>query len=300
LENIGLKQFILNICSYIPELMTNIDNSLKERLLNKLKELNKKELSEFSVVLMPDFFVDHFLYLDEFENAYDKIKNTYSQGGGNLPGVSQIIHQGGNAANTSLTLAKLGIKTNLICRTNEFGLHLLEFFLGLEGVDLSRVKTNGKLAITTAMEFGEKHVNVMVGDTGSVSDFSSNMLGERDFQIISQSNMVCVLNWTLNNYGTELAQNVLKFAKNHNVKTFFDAGDPSPQKDKISELKTIYEITKMVNSTLELGKILSYVLKFLVDTIRVKNSSIVILECDNVKDSFYYKKDGRSENCLLF
>ncbi len=213
-----------------------MDNHLKNRLLDKLHQIEKRKLLEFRVVLMHDFFVDHFLYFDEFEHSFNEIKKLYSQGGGNLPGIKQKIHQGGNAANTALALARLGIKPYLICRTDEFGLHLLQYFLGREGVDLSRVKKDGKLAITTAMEYGEEHVNIMVGDTGSVSDFDFNRLDEKDLELISTSDIVCVLNWNLNLFGTELADDVFRFAKKNNVKTFFDSGDPYPRKNEIPEL----------------------------------------------------------------
>jgi len=213
-----------------------LDKTVKTRLLDKLRQTDKKKLLDFHVVLLPDFFVDHFLTLGKFENIFSRIKEKYKQGGGNLPGVSQKIHQGGNAANTALALARFGVKSHLICRTDEFGLHLLKYFLGKNGVDLSGVKTDGKLAVTAALEFGEKHTNVMIGDAGSVSDFSFEVLDENDLHMISNSDMLCVLNWNLNKKGTELARASFNFAKKHNTKTFFDTGDPSPRKNEIPEL----------------------------------------------------------------
>ncbi len=213
-----------------------LDKELKLKILERLKQIDKQNLQELHVVLLPDFFADHFLYLDEFENTFTKIKNIYQQGGGNLPGIKQKIHQGGNAANTALALAKLGIKPSLICKTSEFGLDLLNYFLGRNNVDLSAVKTNGELAITTALEFGEKHTNIMIGDPGSVIDFTFETLDEKDLEMISTSEMLCVLNWNLNKNGTILAKEAFRFAKQNNVKTFFDTGDPSPRKNDIPEL----------------------------------------------------------------
>jgi len=213
-----------------------LHDELKIRLLDNLKQIDKQKLKELHVVLIPDFFVDHFLFLDELESTFTKLKDIYQQGGGNLPGIKQKIHQGGNAANTALSLAKLGIKSHLICKTSEFGLDLLKYFLGRNNVDLSGVKTNGELAITTALEFGEKHTNVMIGDPGSVADFTFETLDEKDLELISNSEMLCVLNWNLNKNGTKLAKEAFRFAKQKNVKTFFDTGDPSPRKNDISEL----------------------------------------------------------------
>ncbi|MCK5261570.1 MAG: carbohydrate kinase family protein [Thermoplasmatales archaeon] len=213
-----------------------MDDDVKTRLLEKLNQIDLKRLSDFHVVLLPDFFVDHFLTMDKFERTFTRIQDIYMQGGGNVPGILQRIHQGGNAANTALALARLGIKSHLICKTDDLGLHLLQFFLGKSGVDLSGVKTDGKLAITTAMEFGKQHVNVMVGDTGSVSDFTFEILDENDLQTVSNSDIVCVVNWTLNKKGTDLAKDVFRFAKKHTVKTFFDTGDPGHRKNEIPEL----------------------------------------------------------------
>jgi sugar/nucleoside kinase (ribokinase family) len=210
--------------------------NVKTRLLDRLKELNQDSLLDFHVTLLPDFFVDHLITLGEFENIFTRIRDVYTQGGGNLPEFEQKIHQGGNAANTALALARFGVKSHLICRTNEFGLHLLKYFLGKHGVDLSGVKTDGKLAVTAALEFGENCTNVMIGDTGSVSDFSFDVLDDNDLSIISNSDMVGVLNWNLNKRGTELAREIFSLAKKHGKKTFFDTGDPSPRKDEISIL----------------------------------------------------------------
>ena len=198
----------------------------------KLKNVDVENLKNIDVVLLPDFFVDHFLSLQDFDKTFVDVKKIYDQGGGNLPGVAQKIVSGGNASNTSLALAKLGISSHLICRTDKLGFHLLKYFLEPSGVDISHVKKDGHLSITTAFEFGEKHTNVMVGDIGSVKDFSFDILDENDLKLISESSMVCVLCWNLNRCGTDLACEVFNYAKKHNTLTFFDTGDPSSRSDE--------------------------------------------------------------------
>jgi len=207
-----------------------------KKLIKTLKETDFQILNEYNVVLLPDFFIDHFIKLKNFENSYEKIKIIHEQGGGNYPESSQYITQGGNSANTALALSTLGVKPHLICKTSRFGLYLLEFFLGKEGVDLSCVKTNGKLAITTALEFEDNNSNVMIGELGSVSNFSYELLDDHDKKIISNSNMVCVTTWNLNKHGSTLAENIFKLAKKHGIKTYFDTGDPSPKKHEIRNL----------------------------------------------------------------
>ena len=216
--------------------MQDIDRSLITRLIKKLKDIEKKELINNHIVLMPDFFIDHFLTIENFEDSIIKIKYLYQQGGGNLPGVKQKISQGGNAANTALALSKLGFSSHLICRTDKLGFHFLEYFLGKNGVDISYVKSDGKISITTALEFGEKQKNVMIGETGSTSDFSFESLEEKDKDLILGSDMLCVTNWTLNKRGTDLATNAFKLAKQNSIKTFLDTGDPSHRKNEIQNL----------------------------------------------------------------
>jgi len=216
-----------------------MDNDLKIRMFERINQIETKTLNDYNVVLMPDFFVDHLLMMNDFASEFSKIKNIYKQGGGNIPGIVQSIQQGGNATNTALALSKLGIKSHLICRTDNLGLHFLQFFLGNSGINLSSVKTDGKIAITTAMEFGKEHKNVMIGYTGSVSDFNFEQLDEKDLQLISNSDITCVVNWSLNENGTELARDVFKHAKKFNRKTFLDTGDPAHRKHEIPKLKNV-------------------------------------------------------------
>jgi len=209
---------------------------LHRRLIQTLERLDRKDISRFHAVMLPDFFVDQFVSLNSVEDTCNAVKNIASQGGGNLPGIAQRITQGGNATNTALALARLGMRAHLICRTNHFGMYLLQYFLGSGGVDLSGVKTDGNIAITTALEFDEHHTNVMIGDPGSVVDFTFDLLNDDDRELITSADLVGVTNWNLNRSGTDLACKVFELAKKHEVRTFFDTGDPSPRVRDIPDL----------------------------------------------------------------
>lgn len=213
-----------------------MEDSLQKRLLKTLQDIDQKILGAFHIVMLPDFFVDHIVSLDSVEKTCSMVKTLAAQGGGNLPGITQRIHQGGNAANTALGLARLGMRTHLICRTDAFGLTLLEYFLGKQNVDLSGVKSDGSVALTTALEFQEHPANIMFGDAGSVASFSFETLTDQDYDLIASANLVGVTNWNLNRFGTELASMVFEKAKKHKVKTFFDSGDPSPRIQDIPDL----------------------------------------------------------------
>jgi sugar/nucleoside kinase (ribokinase family) len=213
-----------------------MDDILKKQVIEKLNQIESKDIAEFHVVVLPDFFVDHFLRFDQYLQTLQHLNQIQVQGGGNISGIPQNINQGGNAANTALALARLGVSSHLICRTDSFGLHLLDYFLGKNGVDLSLVKSDGKLAITTALEFEQDKVNIMLGDPGSVADFTYMLLNSHDLEVITQSDVVGVMNWNLNTCGTMLASEVFHHAKKAGATTFFDCGDPSPRKNDIPEL----------------------------------------------------------------
>jgi diguanylate cyclase (GGDEF)-like protein len=65
---------------------------------------------------------------------------------------------------------------------------------------------------------------------------------------------------------------------------------------KILELTAIYNLTKMMNSTMEIEKIIAYIIKFIVESFKVKNCSVIILEGNYIKNKFYYQKGEELKN----
>lgn len=210
-----------------------MDCDILQRARSQLDAIDKESIKKLDVVLLPDFFVDHIVSFPNFQQSIHRVEECFQQGGGNMPGLSQILHQGGNAANTALALARLGVNSHLICKTNLVGFHLLELFLEPHGVDLSHIQSDGSLASTVALEFGENHSNIFLQDAGSVANFGVDNLTENDWNIIGSTHLVGVMNWSLNKRGTELAKHVFEYAKRHMVKTYMDTGDPSPRSDDI-------------------------------------------------------------------
>lgn len=207
-----------------------------EELIRRLGEVGERP----SFVIMPDFFVDHFLhYGGALQRFIDDVTNVARRGGGCRPFTKQTIMRGGNGANMGAALGMLGARVSLIVRTSPLGLSLLKhFFDGLD-VDLSRVKTDGRLATTIAieLEYDGRLVNVMVNDSGSVVDFGFESLSEDDLRLIKEADYVCVVNWGQNFKGTELASMVFDFVKKEGVgKTFFDSSDPAPRRSEVPEL----------------------------------------------------------------
>ncbi|HID25876.1 MAG TPA: carbohydrate kinase family protein [Thermoplasmata archaeon] len=218
--------------------MSQAAEDLTKRVFERVTQIDEQELQDFHVTLLPDFFLDHIVTAGGFSDTMERLRKLYLQGGGNLLMNKQLILSGGNAANTAKALAKLGVSAHFIGKTSMVGFELLKFFLEKNGVDISRVKTGGKLATTVALEFEGR--NVMLSDAGSVEDFSFDCLDEKDLEVIASSDIVCVTNWTLNKEGTELAEKVFSFAKKRGVVTFFDSGDPSSrEKDVVVLFKKV-------------------------------------------------------------
>ena len=161
------------------------------------------------VVLLPDFYLDHFVMFKD--RTFPEFQNVASpmikRGGGSIPFIPHHIMRGGNAANSASALASLGAHVTLIVRTSHLGLDLLKRFMP-SNIDLSRVKANGRLATTVALEFkkekGAGLANVMIEDCGSVGDFDFEKLDRGDLKIIKEADYVGVFNWSQNKLANDL------------------------------------------------------------------------------------------------
>jgi len=191
------------------------------------------------VAAMPDFFVDHFVYFGGDASRFmGEFRGVVSRGGGDMPHTLQEIHKGGNAANMSYAVSRLGGRAVLLARTSGLGLALLRYFFRGLDVDLSRVRGDGRLAVSTQLELrgGGGVVNVMIGDWGSVSDFGPELLTDEDYKVMMGCSHVCVVNWSENLRGTELAEAVFSRLEGGGVRRFFDPGDPSTKPEEVKAL----------------------------------------------------------------
>jgi len=217
-----------------------------------LRCLKRAKPWKFKVVVMPDFFIDRFVtYPGEVEQFSKAVAEVAARLGGNIHGVKQMELRGGNAANTAAALAALGAKVYPVITTSEMGLQLLKFYLEPLDVDLSHVKTDGEVALTTALELayhGER-VNLMMGDLGSLPNFGPKSLAEDDFQLLQDADYVCVFNWaSTHRWGTELAERVFRYVKERGKgKTYYDTGDPNPNRESIPKLVRKVLLKKLVD-----------------------------------------------------
>jgi ribokinase len=216
----------------------------EEELLAKHIESLSKHVSSMKAtvkaVVMPDFFFDHLVFYDgSFKSLQERIEAVANQGGGNIPLTEQSVMRGGNAINCVSALAVLGVNVSFIGRTSDLGLHLLKYFVPYENVDLSGVKTDGKLALTVALEakVGGRRSNVMLNYPASVSDFGPESITGDDWEKILRSDMVCCFNWLQNKKGTKLAEALFRKVKAEGGgRTYFDTCDPSSRQNEIGDL----------------------------------------------------------------
>lgn len=193
----------------------------------------------FHVVTLPDFFLDHFVTLPAWSTIVPRWQATHARGGGNILTPGQHFQAGGNAANTALGLARLGVKTHLVTRTSPFGKVYLENTLGRHGVDLRHVRPDGQLSVTTALEFHEdRPSNVMLSDSGSVAQFGPESLDANDWTLLEAADLVLVANWGQNRRGTALVEAVARAARKAGTLSMLDTGDPSNRAEELPELAT--------------------------------------------------------------
>ena len=210
---------------------------VKRELLQILAALDLRETRKLHVVCTPSFYLDHFVQVDDLSSFCSALQAKYVGGGGNLPGFVQNVLSGGGAANTAIALSRLGLSSHFIGRTSELGYHVLKFFAENSGVDVAHVKTDGRLGQTLALEIGERRINVMLNDVGSNYDFAFDSLRDTDLELIENSQLVTVHDWGTNVVGgTDLAVKTFAYAKQYNVKTYFDSADPSPRVHDLAEL----------------------------------------------------------------
>ncbi|MHA1949644.1 MAG: carbohydrate kinase family protein [Candidatus Thorarchaeota archaeon] len=189
-------------------------------------------------VVLPDFFLDHFILTESFEMFISGLRKLAEQGGGNLLQNEQFIRRGGNALNTASALHTLGLDPKVILTTDEQGSTLLQALVDSE-LDLSHVHVDGRLSSTVSIEtqYQGRKVNLMVSDSGSVREFSFSDLTEDDLATIRGSSLVALVSLNHNLKGSELAHDLFKFVKESgDIVTFMDMGDPSSNPDLVRKL----------------------------------------------------------------
>jgi sugar/nucleoside kinase (ribokinase family) len=213
---------------------------VEESIAALLRRLEKAEtdqaLGKFRVVVMNDFSLDRSIFVENIASFVERMNIVYSQKGGLLPETRQCVNQGGCAANTAITLRKLGAQVSFITRTSDLGLVLLDHYLGKAGVDIAHAKQGGSLALATCLEVGAERYNIMVDDGESFGGFGFDDLDASDLRLLEGADLVGVFDWCLNARGTDLAAGLFEHLGPRSIPTYFDTSDPTPRRGEIPEL----------------------------------------------------------------
>ncbi len=189
-------------------------------------------------VILPDFFLDHFVKYESFSSFIDGLSRLAAQGGGNLLGSEQFVTSGGNCVNTATALLRLGTDPRIIVTTDVSGASLLRA-LADPRLNLDHVHTDGRLSSTVSIETKHhgRRINMMVSDSGSASRFSFSDLTESDLECVQKSGLVALVNLNHNELGPGLAKDLFAFVRDRSsAKTFMDIGDPSSRPETIRPL----------------------------------------------------------------
>ncbi len=198
----------------------------------------KKETECPQVTVLPDFFLDHFVIVEDLEDLLDSIRRIAKQGGGNILGNTQFVRKGGNAINTSSALLRLAVPAVPIITTDAYGYRLLESLVE-SSMDLSHIHTDGSLSATVSLEgnYEGRRANVMMSDSGSAKQFRFEDLTESDLESIKESKMVVLVNLNHNLAAMELTENLFEFVRSESdAITYLDIGDPSNRPDMVADL----------------------------------------------------------------
>ncbi|MHA1216381.1 MAG: carbohydrate kinase family protein [Candidatus Thorarchaeota archaeon] len=189
-------------------------------------------------VIMPDFFLDHFIIGPSFSEFVEDVERVAQQGGGNIIGCRHLIRRGGNSVNTASALLRLGLRPTLIVKTSPQGAELLRALVDPH-LDLSHVHTDGLLSATVSIEvdYNGRRTNIMVSDSGSAADFSREDLDETDIEAIRAAPLVALLCLNHNRDPARLAREIFSLVRDvSGAFTFMDIGDPSSRPEILGPL----------------------------------------------------------------
>ncbi len=187
---------------------------MRPSIADEVRKSVKADLSQHSVVVMPDFFVDRIISLPSLSSLIRLLREKTQAGGGSIRNLPQMEIKGGNAVNMGHALGRLGVRTEVVTVALGFSKTLLqESFRRLPTVRLRIVE--GRPGYTVALEFEEKGVrrNVMLSDLGDVASFGPDMLDKKTLEGVSKASAVALVNWAANLRSVELSRIVFERAK---------------------------------------------------------------------------------------
>jgi ribokinase len=242
-------------------------------MLDSLKEC---DLHQFSVTVMPDFFIDRIIRLGSLGDFYETAKQKETLGGGAIRGIHSKDIKGGNAVNIAYCLGKLGVKVNLFTIADKIGTAILkEVFRGLDKVTLYLL--DGKQGNTTSLEFANSEgavFNLMLNDVGDIGNFGSSRIeSEKTQRVLTESDVVMVVNWGSNLKGTDLLE--YSFRNSPNAFHFMDPADLRTRRNEFRDM--LPKISNLIDTiSVNENELDALLLSFGIDSISDVNDIVLI------------------------
>lgn len=201
-----------------------------------LKYLIKKNTKKQFTVL-PDFSLDIFFEPPEsLDQFFSSIQDTYKRGGGNILGSKIRLEIGGNAGNVAQTLAHLEARSAFLCETSPIGKQLLTHHMDQLQIQ-TEITDTGELSSSLIIEIpdNKEKSNIMFNASGSLVDFNSGKLTEKQWKLLQVSDSIAITN-AQNLYLEELTNSILSAVP---ASTFvsIDFSDLTPHQMRIPNLK---------------------------------------------------------------
>jgi len=196
-------------------------------------------MTKYEAVVLHDFFVDRLLFSRDLNGLLRSIKKKNSQGGGGIHDVEQLEMRGGNAVNLAHALVRLGTTTFLITHSDESHEMLLRGGFSRPRAELSVKRLEPGLTVALEGRRGSRRVNIMLGHAGGAGRFHPSILSDQDWGALTDSKVVCTVNWSANRYGTELLREIRRRVGR---KTIFI--DPADVRDRIPRYRQLLAATR--------------------------------------------------------
>lgn len=197
---------------------------------------------QYSILTMPDIFLDHYLLAGSSSTFFNSLARTASRG--SRTRIRQRIALGGNAYLFGLHAAKLGCSVTFLSRTSAQLLEMVK--KETEGLDFSTryVRTVDDPSLTVALEFseGKRSSTVNINHPGALERFGKAdfpaALSKRRFDVVS------VFNFTNNSLGTQLAEHVFRSCRGVKL---MDLPDPASGFSDWTGLKAAIGLSNVIS-----------------------------------------------------
>lgn len=202
----------------------------------------EKMKRSYSILSMPDVFLDHYLLAGRSKVFFDTLKRTAAAG--SRMRADQRIQLGGNAYLFGLHAAKLGCAVTLVSRASPMMLEMVR--KETAGLDFSTryVRTADDPSLTVALEFsdGKKSSTMNLNHPGALAEFGKadfpSALSRHRFDVLS------VFNFTNNSLGTELAEHVYSTCRGLRL---MDLPDSASSFSDWSGLRRVVEMSEVIS-----------------------------------------------------